>query len=88
MFIRERDLNIVIRDQRMVLEVVRKAEGFDVLLEASRDGALVAPEAGTCEIVSHTGIDVLDGKECLSPALCCEKGLGVFVRRVFTGDSV
>jgi hypothetical protein len=34
MFIRERSLNLVVRDQQMVLKVVRKAEGFDVFLEA------------------------------------------------------
>jgi hypothetical protein len=88
MFIRERELNLIVRDQRMVLKVVRKTEGFDVFLEAGRDGALVAPEAVTCELVSQTGVDSLDGKECISPALCCKKRLGVLIGRVFAGDSV
>jgi hypothetical protein len=42
-------------DEGAVLEVVREGERLDVLLQAGRDVALVAPEAAVGELVANGG---------------------------------
>lgn len=45
--------------QGTILQIMNKAKGFNVLLKAWRNLALISPEMGTCELISMTGIDIL-----------------------------
>jgi len=45
--------------QGAILQIMDKTKGFNVLLKAWRNLALISPETGTCEFMSMTGIDIL-----------------------------
>lgn len=68
--VRERLLDLVKGDEGLVLEVVCKGEGLDVLLEAGRDLAVVPPEAIACELVLEGSVEILDLAELLDDVGC------------------
>lgn len=59
----EGGLDLLIRDQRVVFEIVSKAERLDVLLESRRDLPLIPPEAVAREFVFEGSIRGLDFAE-------------------------
>ena len=63
-------MHVGVRDERLVLDVVCEAEGFDVLLETRRDAVLVAPEAVAGELGAHGLEEELYLAELLAAFLC------------------